>query len=120
MRELNSQEIETVGGGFGLIGAGVGAAIGGGSYVAGALWAQQSINPGAFMMSTALGAVSGFTGGAAGIAASAGRTGAAAGLYSASVISGIGSGSVAPLTTPGIGGPAPASASAMGQGGGSE
>ncbi len=59
MRELTSEEIEQVGGGVGLLGAGIGAAIGGGS----ALF--NGASPGQVVGATILGGVSGFFGGIA-------------------------------------------------------
>lgn len=122
MRELNTKELEQVGGGMGLVGAGVGAAMGAGGYTLSSFATGASFNPGAMVMSAGLGAVSGFTGNVAGVAAAAGRPIAAGGLYTASVTAGIGTAGIGPLTSGGFGGPAPAS-SASGStalGGGSE
>ncbi len=81
MRELTSEEIEQVGGGVGLFGAGIGAAIGGGSAV------FNGASLGQVVGATILGGVSGFFGG---IATSRYASGAASFLFGAySVESGI-------------------------------
>ena len=98
MRELTAEEIEQVGGGFGVVGGGLGAAGGAAAYVVTTLADGGQINPGALMMATVLGGVSGFTGGLAGAAWGAGMRGAAALSGGASVTSGVGSAMVGPIT----------------------
>lgn len=122
MRDLTTKEMESVSGGIGLVGAGVGAAIGAGGYTLGSFATGASFNPGAMIMSAGLGAVSGFTGNVAGIAAAAGRPVAAGGLYTASATAGIGTAGIGPLTSGGFGGPAPApgASGSTALGGGSE
>lgn len=92
MRTLQDHELDSHGGGFGLVGAGLGALTGG---VGSALTQYNqtgTIHPGNVLIASGLGAVSGFSGGLAATMLASGNRLAAAGLGIYSVGTGAGAG----------------------------
>lgn len=79
MRELNDREIDEVAAGFGFLGAAFGAAVGLASYTVNALTSDSEFHPARALLATASGAVAGFAGPVAVVAARAGRPIASAG-----------------------------------------
>lgn len=99
MRELTEMEIDEVDGGFGVLGAAIGGATATAGYVVGSLMSGGNPTFGGALISGTLGAVSGFAGSVAGVAAAAGMRGAAAGAASAAGVTGVAAGAAGTLVS---------------------